>query len=149
MSFMERNQGSPARQHMSPPSSPSLLTIEVPHTCTALRGLRLAETRLTPASSRRRHRGSVCGALRSRRRAALHTLTSLDGARRRSKCGPSSVIAMGIATAFFLNQALIPYYLKPVHLETQTIKHCSWDWGCISFSPPVDLRRRRMTMRNI
>lgn len=39
----------------------------------------------------------------------------------------SSIIAMGITTAFSLNQALIPYYLKPVRLETRTIKRCSWE----------------------
>lgn len=69
----------------------SLHTIEVQHTCegsarTAI-GWDAPNSRPLP---RLRHRGSClwCSAEWTGRRAALHTLTSLDGARRRSKCGP-------------------------------------------------------------
>lgn len=93
-----------------------------------------------PAPLRLRHRGSVRGALRRWQRAALHTDKPGRG-EAAVPARPSSIIAMGITTAFFLNQALIPYYLKPVHLETRTIKQCSWDCRCtrarLSFSPPV------------
>ncbi|KAJ8275204.1 hypothetical protein COCON_G00098290 [Conger conger] len=27
---------------------------------------------------------------------------------------------------FFQNEALIPYYLKPVHFVTLTLKNCRW-----------------------
>lgn len=95
---------------------------------------------LAPAPPSLRHRDSVRGALQRWRGAALHTDKPGRG-EAAIPVWPSSIIAMGITTAFFLNQALIPYYLKPVHLETRTIKHCSWDCRCtrarLSFSPPV------------
>lgn len=57
------------------------------------------------------------------------TLTSQDRARRRSRCMPPSIIAMGITTALSVKQTLTSH-LKPVHLETQTIKHCSGNYRC-------------------
>lgn len=53
-------------------------------------------------------------------------IRSLDKTAARLQSTDPSIIAMGIIAFFFQNEALIPYYLKPVHSGQQTIKRRQW-----------------------